>query len=240
MAEHFLGVPFDLHGGGIDLIFPHHENEIAQTCCAHGLTDMANVWLHNGFVTMSAEKMSKSLGNILRVDEALEQVPGEAVRLWLLGTHYRQPVDFGEDSLAQAKAMLDRFYGALGRADDGGEAAPHEDLVAALEDDLNTPKALAVLHDLLREVNTAKDTARVGAARTLRASAALMGLLGADAGAWLRGSDADAARIEDLIAARLDARRTKDFARADAIRAELLGEGIILEDGPRGTTWRRA
>ena len=242
MAEQHLGVPFDIHGGGQDLIFPHHENEMAQTCCAHGLDTMAHYWLHNGFVDMRGQKMSKSIGNVLRLDEALAAVPGEAIRLWMLGAHYRAPIDCSEQGFQDAKTQLDRFYGALERAGDAPAAAAEPALLEALDDDLNTPKALAVLHDLLGQLNRAKhDTAPAIAAR-LKASAALLGLLQQAPGEWLRGDGGggDDAAIEALIEERLAARRSRDFARADAIRDQLAGEGVILEDGPGGTTWRRA
>ena len=244
MAEKYLGVPFDIHAGGLDLVFPHHENEIAQTCCAHGIEAMARYWLHNGFVTTSAEKMSKSLGNVVRVDEALAQVPGEAVRYWLLQTHYRAPIDLQETSLTGAKAALDRFYGALARAGTiEAPATPDEELVAALEDDLNTPLALTRLHALLSELNRAKHAEQPYAAGRLRAAAGLLGLLQDDPNAWLRQTPGDfdrADEIDGLIAERTEARAKRDFKRADAIRDALLEGGILLEDGPGGTTWRRA
>ena len=240
MAEAHLGLPFDIHGGGQDLIFPHHENEIAQSCCAHGLTTMANVWLHNGFVDMRGQKMSKSLGNVLRLDDALASVPGEAIRLWMLGAHYRAPIDCSEQGFEEAKTQLDRFYGALERAGEGGDAEPEPALIEALEDDLNTPRAIAVLHDLLGQLNRAKHGLAPEIAATLKASAALLGLLQAAPTTWLHGTaGALDATIEALIEERLEARKNKDFARADAIREQLLAEGIILEDGPGGTTWRK-
>ena len=239
MAEKHLGFPFDIHGGGQDLIFPHHENEIAQSCCAHGQATMANFWLHNGFVDMRGQKMSKSLGNVLRLDEALDGVPGEAIRLWMLGAHYRAPIDCSEQGFEEAKTQLDRFYGALERAGEDGKADPEPALIEALEDDLNTPKAIAVLHDLLGRLNRAKHGQAPAIAARLKASAALLGLLQAAPTTWLHGAaGAMDRKIEALIEERLAARKTKDFARADAIRDQLAAEGIILEDGPGGTTWR--
>ncbi len=237
MAEKHLGLPFDIHGGGQDLIFPHHENERAQSCCAHGLETMARYWLHNGFVDMRGQKMSKSLGNVLPLDDALAAAPGEAIRLWMLGAHYRAPIDCSEAGFAEARTRLDRFYGALERAGETTGDVPDPDLVAALEDDLSTPKALAVLHDLLRELNRASHQKAPAIAGRLKASAALLGLLQAEPSAWLRGN-IDDGRIARLVAERQAARQARDFARADAIRDELASEGILLEDGPGGTTWR--
>ena len=241
MAEKHLGLPFDIHGGGQDLIFPHHENEIAQSCCAHGQETMARFWLHNGFVDMRGQKMSKSLGNVLRLDDALAAAPGEAIRLWMLGAHYRAPIDCSEQGFQEAKTQLDRFYGALGRAGVMRAAAPEPALIEALEDDLNTPKALAVLHELLGELNRAKHGLAPEIAARLKASAELLGLLQASPKVWLEGgAGAAAGRIEALIEERLQARKARDFARADAIRDQLAAEGIILEDGPGGTTWRKS
>ena len=241
MAEKHLGLPFDIHGGGQDLIFPHHENELAQSCCARGQETMARFWLHNGFVDMRGQKMSKSLGNVLRLDDALAAAPGEAIRLWMLGAHYRAPIDCSEQGFQEAKTQLDRFYGALGRAGATGTAEPEPALIEALEDDLNTPKALAVLHEILGELNRAKHGLVLEIAARLKASAELLGLLQGSPKDWLEGgAGVAAARIEALIAERLQARKTKDFARADAIRDQLAAEGIILEDGPGGTTWRKS
>ena len=256
MSEAFLGpLPFDIHGGGIDLVFPHHENEIAQSCCAHGLDTMARVWLHNGFLDMRGEKMSKSLGNVVRMPEALEIVPGEAVRLHLLGTHYRQPADFSEEGLHEAKRMLDRFYGALASASASEEEPDHE-LVEALADDLNTPKALAILHERFGEFNRSKDV-KVGA--RVKAAGKILGLFerppergsvvgigagvitiqGAAFGYQLR-RNMPSDEIVCFIEERMRARSRKDFASADKIRRDLASVGVILEDRPDGTTdWRR-
>jgi cysteinyl-tRNA synthetase len=248
MAERWLGVPFDIHGGGLDLIFPHHENEIAQTCCAHGLADMARFWLHNGFVETSGEKMAKSVGNVLRLEDALKIVPGEAIRFWMLGTHYRQPIDCTEEALREAKRTLDRFHLALRKVElwpeDEDEGEPDEVVLAALADDLNTPQALTELHGLLDRVNTTffqrKDEARARAlAMEMRTTSRLLGLLQEHPETWLHAG-VDVVRVEHLVAQRVAARKQRNFAEADRIRDELLAQGILLEDGPSGTTWRRA
>jgi len=239
MAWRHLGPVFDIHGGGLDLIFPHHENEIAQSRCAHGTERMAQVWMHNGYVVVEGEKMSKSLGNFLTVRQLLEEGhPGEAIRLALLSGHYRQPLDVTRAKLTEAKAQLDRFYGALrGRDPHAEPPPPARAVLAALEDDLNTPKALAELHALATRAHQGE----AGAAAALKAAAAPLGLLQTTPESWFQGDTADGAgEIEILIAERRAARESRDFARADAIRDELKGRGIELEDGPAGTTWRRA
>ena len=243
MSKKILGETFDIHGGGLDLIFPHHENEIAQSRCAHGSDVMANYWMHNGYLMAEGEKMSKSLGNFYTVNELLDEFPGEAIRLLLLKTHYRQPLDFTKEGLAEAKRELDGFYQALRNgsvsADDAGSVP--SSVVDALGDDLNTPKAVAVLHELLGAVNRGETAAMGG----LMAGASLMGLLQQDPEDWFKGQPKSAAgglsddEIDQKIQARTEARKNKDFALSDAIRDELQEMGIILEDGAGGTTWRR-
>jgi cysteinyl-tRNA synthetase len=244
MSKAYLGETFDIHGGGIDLIFPHHENEIAQSACSHGGAPLANVWMHNGFITVEGQKMSKSLGNFFTVHELLEDWPGEVLRYTLIAGHYRQPLDWTQKGVTQARQNLDRLYTALRGLDDvaAAEAAPDDRLVAALGDDLNTPLALSVLHDLAGQANRAEDDA--GKARlkgVLLASADLLGLLQMPVADWFQGGDdVYAAAIEEMIAQRTEARKNKDFAESDRIRDALAAQGIILEDGPEGTSWKKA
>ena len=222
IAAH-LGETIDIHGGGLDLIFPHHENEVAQSRCAHGGLPLARYWVHNGFVDMGAEKMSKSLGNIVTPADLLTQGhKGETRRLALLSAHYRQPLPWTEALIEQSKTILDRLYRAAGDAA-AGEVDP--EVVEAISDDLNTPAALARLQ-------------AIGDPGSLRASAALLGLLTGTSDEWFRGG-ADEMAIEERIAERAAAKEARDFAAADQIRDELKAAGIILEDGPGGTTWRR-
>ncbi len=240
MAKAVLGETIDIHAGGLDLIFPHHENEIAQSECAHG-KPMARYWVHNGFLSMDSEKMSKSLGNVKLIHELLKLHDGETLRLALLSAHYRGPLDFTESLLNQSKATLDRLYNALRRmkdadADDVG--APKA-VFAALCDDLNTPIALAELSALATEANKSEPQDWPRLKGQMLAAGALLGLLQRDPDDWARGDASDAQRIDDMVAQRLAARKAKDFAEADRIRKELAAQGIEIMDGPDGSTWRR-
>ncbi len=247
MAAEPLGETFDIHGGGLDLIFPHHENEIAQSVCSHGGAPLARYWVHNGFLTVEGEKMSKSLGNFFTVRDLLGQFSGEAIRLTLLGAHYRQPLDFTRDLLRQSKGNLDRWYNALRCAEvASSEAEVPFEVLAALEDDLNTPMAISHVHALATALNKAGDPLEKAELKgKLLAAGRLLGILQQDPVAWFQGDagDAatdDAAAIEDLIERRKEARKSKNFAEADRIRKELTDMGIVLEDGSGGTTWKRA
>ena len=229
MIEKHLGTTIDIHGGGQDLIFPHHENEAAQSRCSHAGAPLARHWMHNGFLSFSAQKMSKSTGNVVTVPSLLAAGHrGETIRLAMLTAHYRQPLEWTEDLLKQAKATLDRWYRTL-EAADRHDAEPDVQLVAALRDDLNTPAAIARLSEL-----AANDGA-------LKASAGALGLLQAEPLAWRQGKAGGGEdAVERQIETRTAAKAAHDFATADRIRADLAAEGIILEDGPNGTTWRRA
>jgi cysteinyl-tRNA synthetase len=243
MSKKYLGEEFDIHGGGQDLIFPHHENEIAQSRCSHGTAHMARLWMHNGYLMTEGEKMSKSLGNFYTVHDLLEEFPGEAIRLALLKTHYRQPLDFTKAGIKEAKKELDGFYGALRNRDRGPTIdLESSEIMTALSDDLNTPMALSHLHELAGELNKADDdTAPDHIARLLTAGKVL-GLLQQDPEVWFKGggdNDLDEATIDDLITKRTQARADKDFAESDRIRDELAAQGVVLEDGAGGTTWRR-
>lgn len=249
MSSKYLGETFDIHGGGQDLIFPHHENEIAQSCCAFGHDFYAKYWLHNGHLMVNGEKMSKSLGNFFTIREILDQVPGEAFRLYTLGTHYHQPLNWLPEGLKQAKQTMDRFYTALRSTPsvDLTGAKPDGEVVEALKDDLNTPKAIAVLHSLATALNKAESADKQAEIKKeLIASAHLLGLLYRDPEEWFRAGSASAGQgigeseIEALIQKRADARKAKDFATADAVRKELADKGVIIEDTPAGTQWKRA
>ncbi len=242
-----LGDTFDIHGGGMDLKFPHHENEIAQARAAnHG--GFARYWLHNGFVNINAEKMSKSLGNFFTIREVTERFHPEVLRMFMLTTHYRSPLDFSDAALEGARAGLDRLYETMRRLQGEHDMTADDELtlpdafVAAMNDDFNTPEALAALFDCSRRINKGLDhdeDAAVDAAQFV-AMCCVLGIVQQSADNWFQGDDVDVAAIEALIAERLQAKREKDYARADAIRAQLLEQGIIVEDTPTGSTWKKA
>ena len=265
MSAHYLGQPFDVHGGGSDLVFPHHENEIAQSEAVASVP-LADLWVHNGMITFGSDKMSKSLGNVLSIADATDRVPGEALRLLFYGTHYRAPLDFGPGRLEEAARSLERLYEALARADDlaGRSLAPIppagaltgplspflEEFAAAMDDDLNAAKALGLVFDRLRELNRTCDAADRSAALAARddltRAGAVLGLFAEAPAAFLdaarsrgqRRAGLTTAEIEAAIAARNDARHRKDFRAADTIRERLREQGILLEDAPTGTVWR--
>ena len=253
MIEETLGLPIDIHGGGIDLVFPHHENEIAQGVCAHGPAhgaeahaEYSRYWMHNGFLTVDAEKMSKSIGNVLLLHDLVQSMPGEVVRWALLSAHYRQPLDWNQTLLDQSRKSLDRLYGALHRsaAVEASTDEPAADFLQSIEDDLNTPGAMAALFGLSSEIErgmTAGDLDAVARARgQLLASAALLGVLQCDPAAWLEGdvSDALRAEVEALLEQRAAARAAKDWPEADRIRDRLNALNVVVMDGPQGATWR--
>ena len=248
MNSSILGDHFDIHGGGSDLQFPHHENEIAQSCCAHD-GQYVNTWMHSGMVMIDREKMSKSLGNFFTIRDVLNHYDPETVRYFLMSGHYRSQLNYSEDNLKQARSALERLYTSLRGLDTSVEAAGGEEFVArfkeAMDDDFNTPEAYSALFDMAREINRLK-TDDVTAASLLgarmRELADILGLLSQDPETFLQGGvgeDDNVAEIEGLIQQRLDARAAKDWAAADDARDKLLAMGIILEDGAQGTTWRR-
>ncbi len=248
MSEAHLGETFDIHGGGHDLIFPHHENEIAQSTCVHDGAPFVRYWMHNGYLTVNGEKMSKSLGNFFTVRDLLEQAPGEAIRFYMLLTHYRQPFDWTLEGLNGARQALNRLYTALWHAGDmEAEIEPSREFMAALEDDLNTPLAISHLHALATALNKAEaDEERKRLKGALLAGGDLLGVLTLEAEDWLkwrpegRAAEVDEQALANLIALRLEARKEKNYTEADRIREELKAKGIVLEDTPGGTTWRRA
>ncbi|MGE0337542.1 MAG: DALR domain-containing protein, partial [Gammaproteobacteria bacterium] len=244
MSEQHLGRTIDIHGGGNDLKFPHHENEIAQSTCAHGGETFSRYWVHNGFVEIDNEKMSKSLGNVLLVQNLLQRFPGEALRLALIKGRYREPISWSDDLVNQSKSQLDRLYGALQRLEDIPHVpgSPPDDFLSAMDDDLNTPLAIAALMALATRANTAQvadDKQRCKTA--LLACGRELGILGQTPAAWFsttRDGTLDVARIEALIAARAAARARKDWASADRVRDEIAALGVSIQDGPDGTQWR--
>ena len=244
MSKELLGKTFDIHGGGQDLIFPHHENELAQSTCAHDGAPFAQYWVHNGYLIVEGEKMSKSLGNIRTVRELLDQGHrGETIRFLTLSKHYRKELDWTEAGLREAKSELDRLYVALFGGDGARADGPPEEFMRALEDDLNTPLAIASLHELATEINKAPSRRKKYEIRAkLRAAGEVLGILQKDAQFWLQSGTAKigANLIEQLIEQRNAARKANDYEKADSIRKELATHGVVLEDGPDGTFWRMA
>lgn len=245
MIHQHLGDDIDIHGGGRDLIFPHHENERAQSCCGYG-GGFVGTWMHNAYVDMDGEKMSKSLGNVKTIRELLEHYSGETLRFALLSAHYRSPLNFSQELLNSAQSTLDSFYLSLRNAGEvetielANERSP---VFTALLDDLNTPAAIAELHQLAKALNKATDAEKPIAKAALLAGGAVLGVLGEPPDEWLAKDDADGLSpevIDQLLIERADAKSNRDFARADAIRDELKVGGIIIEDGVAGATWRRA
>ncbi|WP_282802716.1 cysteine--tRNA ligase [Bombella apis] len=236
MAERYLGESFDIHGGGNDLLFPHHENERAQSLCCYPHGHFARHWVHTGMLLSNGEKMSKSLGNFHTIHEVLERAPAEALRLLFLGSHYRSTLDFTWEKLDEARRIMDRFYRALEKTPPASTDSIPADILEALCDDLNTPLALSALH---RYADAALE-GQQSAANHLWAGGQLLGLFTMKPADWFQGgTDLDPATIEALIEKRLAARKARDFALADQIRNELAEQGILLEDGPAGTTWRK-
>ncbi len=245
MSAKLLGNDFDIHGGGSDLIFPHHENEYAQSCGAHKGSHFAHYWVHTGMLMINGVKMSKSLGNFYTVDEILEKHPAEALRLLFLTTHYHQPFNFTLEGLEEAKKVLDKFYNALLKTKDVKvfEKQPSQKLLEALADDLNTPLALSYLHELVNLLNKAETNEQKADIKSqLMADSQMLGLLYQDPQVWFQGEEGhlDVLQIEEMIEKRTQAKKSKDFGLADSIRNELKAKGIILEDTPSGTTWKKA
>ena len=243
MSEKYLGQTFDIHGGGIDLVFPHHENEIAQSLCTNGSGTFAQIWMHNGYLMVEGEKMSKSLGNFITVRELLNQHHGETIRLCMLMTHYRQPLNWTATGLAQAKETLDRWYVALRSIDfDCEKSIPAANFTDALLDDLNTPLGISVIHEIAGKLNK---SGSIDDKADLLNAGNLMGLLQLNPDDWFKWQPESAnihlndTKINDLINQRDQARDQRDFVTADNIRTELAVQGILLEDGPNGTTWKR-
>jgi cysteinyl-tRNA synthetase len=243
MIEQHMGNSIDIHGGGRDLVFPHHENEIAQSQCAHGGEQFVKYWMHNAYLNIDGEKMSKSLGNFRTVHELLQSYPGEVIRFALLSAHYRSEQDFSVSLLEQSKSSLDTLYGSLRHAQASDSVSVdirQSKVYAALLDDLNTPLAISELHALAKQLNKDGESAKPEIRAELVATAKLMGILQADPELWFKGEASDDdAEIDALVAERTQAKLNKNYARADEIRVVLQEKGVVLEDSKEGTTWRR-
>ncbi len=238
MSTKYLGVDFDIHGGGADLMFPHHTNEIAQSCCANKNSGFAKYWIHNGFVTVGGEKMSKSLGNFTTISDLLKKVKdGEVIRYMLISAHYRKPLDCNDKAIKDAEKSLNSFYRAIQLSQPTEEEPPLE-FLEALKDDLNTPLALSIIHDLTNQLNKEKDKAKASKfAGQLKSCGDLLGILQRDANNWFKNIDQDLKNfVESKILERQQAKKDKDFAKADSLRDELKAKNIILLDKPKGIT----
>jgi cysteinyl-tRNA synthetase len=237
MSAAYLGDVFDIHGGGLDLIFPHHENEIAQSRCAHGTRAMANFWMHNGFLQIEDEKMSKSTGNFVTIRELLVDWPGEVLRLNMLKAHYRSPFDWTLKGLEESAKTLDDWYGAAADVEAG---QPSDVVIESLSDDLNTPQMIASLHGLRSSAASGSEQHRAAFAASLR----LLGFLSESAAEWnsrkQQASGVDAKQIDRLISERTAARQRKDFKQSDRIRDQLAAMGVVIKDSKEGTTWEIA
>ena len=242
MAKKYLGDTLDIHGGGSDLIFPHHENECAQSICSHKGKPFANFWVHHGMIDFNNTKMSKSEGNLLLIRDLLKEIPGEVVRMALISTHYRKPINWSNDLIKDSKKKLDRLYGAIRKIDIFQNAEPSNEVLLALADDLNTPKALSALFNIVKLINNSEDPMeRDKYASTLMASASLLGLMTLSADEWFKTTPNGVLtreEIEHLITQRERARKSKNFSESDRIRDDLLQKGVVIEDGPDGTEWR--
>ena len=246
MCEAHLGETIDIHAGGNDLMFPHHENEVAQSECAHGRKVFARYWLHNGMLTFGGKKMSKSVGNTLVLHELLERYPAELLRYMLMKAHYRQPLDWSDETLQQAKSTLDGWYGVLRDLSDidiGNAREVDGDLISALSDDLNTPEAFAVISRWAAQARKAKSRdEKIAAKKSLLGAGDFLGLLQQNPEDWFKHhSDAEAvdpAWVENMLMERAEARKTRDFSKADRIRDELAAKHVVIEDGPHGARWK--
>ena len=245
MIKQHLGESIDIHGGGQDLVFPHHENERAQSTCMHGGKLFSRYWIHNGFVNVDQEKMSKSIGNVLLVNELLKQASGEAIRFTLLSTHYRSPLDWTDEALNQSRRNLDKLYGALQELQEIDVTSSEKDVplefIDALKDDLNTPAAFAVLHKIAKQANSTSDAKiKKKLKKQLLDAGQLLGLLQQNPNDWFRGTSDDASDIEALLISRSEAKHAKDFEKADKIRDQLTAMGVEIQDRPDGTSgWRK-
>ncbi|MGC1530578.1 MAG: class I tRNA ligase family protein, partial [Bradyrhizobium sp.] len=243
MSAAYLGETFDIHGGGLDLIFPHHENEIAQSRCAHGTAAMANYWMHNGFLEVEGAKMSKSLGNFVTIRELLNDWPGEALRLNMLKTHYRSPIDWTLTSLEESKRVVDSWYDIVGD-DTQATGGTDEDVLSLLGDDLNTSGAITRLHAIAASRTGSSGKTQIDIKRTLKVSAMLLGLLGKTKTEYVKTDPKAVAVNKDvvdaLLADRTAARARKDFKESDRIRDELAAMGVVIKDSKEGTTWEVA